>query len=599
MDDFHFVVDPGSALSLQHQVRQRLVESIKRGVLRPGRKLPSSRRLARQIGVCRNTVSLAYESLVAEGHLISRARSGVFVAKDVDDLRVIAGRRPNARITPVTARLTAGLAEDAEFRCPPNWHQYPYPFITGRVDASLLPLREWREATRLSFSRQDVMRWGISSGDTDDAMLTEELRTQVLPSRAIEAAPEQVLVMLSLRQALIIVTDLLVARSTPVLIEEQSEPELARLVADRQGTVLPLHSDARGPVLPRTIPAGAVIIVGRRWSSALERDRADAINAAAAQSDALVLEIDATVDVRESRRTTPALCALDDSGRVIHVSALSSLVALGAAPAVVVATPRFVERARQLRRAQGGDLPPNDQRAWAYFIALGHYAATTSRISRTLLERRTALRDALNHYLHKFVAIRTEPGNSAYWVSGAANVNAMDVAREAATLGVLLEPSAIDGATNTLLMGVTSIGRDRIRPGIEVLSRLIRRDPAQGSRRLADETLQPLRGRALRAALSGSTLLYNTVYGDPCTIEVLRDGRLIGRAGYQNEDCDEGRWWIEDGVWVRQWRNWAYGEALGLVTVVDGRQVRWYKADGLLTDTAVFARKERQKKGSS
>lgn len=595
MDDFHIVVDPHSALSLQHQVRQKLVESIQRGVLRPGRKLPSSRRLARQIGVCRNTVTLAYESLVAEGHLESRARSGVFVATDIDDLRLVAGRRPSARVTPVSARLAASAPEDTEFRCPPHWHQYPYPFITGRIDASLLPLREWREATRLAFSRQDVMRWGVSGGDTDDAMLTEELRTQVLPGRAIEAASEEILVMLSLRQAVIVAMELLVSRGTPVLMEPQQEPEVARLVGERQGTIVPIEADALGPVLPQPLPAGAVIIVSRCWSAMLERERGEAINSIAAGGDAVVVELDAPPEVRESRRATPALCALDSSGRVIHVSSLSPLVALGAAPAVIVAAPRFVERARQIRRAQGGDLPPNDQRAWAYFIALGHYAAAMARISRTLLERRTALRDALNHYLHKFVVIRPEPGSSAYWVTGAAELNAAEVAREAVAFGILLEPTAPGGIGNALRMGVTGIGRDRIRPGVEALARLIRRDPAQGSRRIEEEGLRALGGRALRAALSGATLLYNTVYGDPCTIEVRRDGRLVGRAGYENEDCDEGRWWIEDGMWFRQWRTWAYGEALGLLTVVDGRQVRWYSAEGLLIDTAVLARKVRRK----
>jgi GntR family transcriptional regulator / MocR family aminotransferase len=69
-----------------------------------------------------------------------------------------------------------------------------------------------------------------------------------------------------------------------------------------------------------------------------------------------------------------------------------------------------------------------------------------------------------------------------------------------------------------------------------------------------------LRGQALRRAMAGRTLLYSTVYGEPCTIQARADGALVGRAGYANEDRDSGRWWIEGDRWFRQWHSWAYGE---------------------------------------
>jgi len=47
-------------------------------------------------------------------------------------------------------------------------------------------------------------------------------------------------------------------------------------------------------------------------------------------------------------------------------------------------------------------------------------------------------------------------------------------------------------------------------------------------------------------------------------------------------------------LWFRQWQNWAYGEALGLITVVDGDQVRWYNSDGLFVDTALIVRNKRR-----
>ena len=74
-------IESDSKLGLQAQIRQKLVESIHLGIFKPGTRLPSSRRLAEQLGVARNTVVIACQQLVAEGLLTSRARSGLYVAR--------------------------------------------------------------------------------------------------------------------------------------------------------------------------------------------------------------------------------------------------------------------------------------------------------------------------------------------------------------------------------------------------------------------------------------------------------------------------------------------------------------------------------------
>jgi DNA-binding transcriptional MocR family regulator len=75
MDNTLIFLDADSQLSLQAQIRQKLVEAINSGMFPLGRRLPSSRKLAKQLGVARNTVVLAYEQLIEEGYLISRERT--------------------------------------------------------------------------------------------------------------------------------------------------------------------------------------------------------------------------------------------------------------------------------------------------------------------------------------------------------------------------------------------------------------------------------------------------------------------------------------------------------------------------------------------
>ncbi|MBP6799423.1 MAG: GntR family transcriptional regulator, partial [Luteimonas sp.] len=258
VDELNIVLDPAGPLSLQHQLRYRIIHAIHSGVLRPGRRLPSSRALAARIGVSRNTVGLAYDALIAEGHLVSRARSGIFVASDTPSGRVAAGQAAAGRESALAGRLPAA-SEDGGFRCPNNWHHYPFPFIDGRIDPELLPVAEWREAMRLASSRHEAQEWNRGSGDGDDPMLLDELRGKVLPGCGIDAGLDQLLVTLSARHALQLVGDLLLRRGVPVVLEAPVDAAFERRARDRGADVSLLDPD-----LARPLPPGAVVVTSAR-----------------------------------------------------------------------------------------------------------------------------------------------------------------------------------------------------------------------------------------------------------------------------------------------------------------------------------------------
>jgi GntR family transcriptional regulator / MocR family aminotransferase len=590
--DLGFVIDRGSTLSLQHQLRLRLMDAMNRGVLRPGRKLPSSRELSLQIGIARNTVTLAYEALIAEGHLVSRPRSGIFVADQMPGERVTTGRRGLARRARPAVALVKPAAEPAIFQEPPNWQQHPFPFLDGCLDQSLAPIDEWRESLRLAFSRQGLARWNAGGLAQDDPLFLDQLRSTVLPSWGISAGPDEVLAVASVRHALFLTVHALVQRNMPVLLDVALESEIRSTLQDRGANILPLTTPQEAAGALSEAPSGTLMIVCARTPADQEsraaRHSLGLLKAAVAR-EALLIEYAPSCDVRETLATATVLRSRDVDGRVVLVGSLASAATLGQPPGFVCADASVIELIRRVRSRIGSEFSSGLQRAWSYYLGLGHYTARLGRAQRILQGRRIALRDALQHYLHKFVEIGSIAGSSGYRVSGPPGMNAFELARAAAELGVLIEPEDIS-RPNVFRMGVTSIPKERIRSGVEVLARLIRGDRKLGSRRIEDESSAPLLSRELRRALSGSTWLYNTVYGEPCTLELRSDGALIGRAGYANDDCDTGRWWIENDRWHRQWLHWAYGEVNAYAITIAGDQVRLFNAEGLLVDTSLIVR---------
>jgi len=583
MSDITFALDHDSSLKLQHQLRQKIMDAIYRGVLPPGSKLPSSRNLSLRLGVSRNTVTLAYSALIADGHLVGRDRSGIFVAANVRTGPIVGRRRTPDAESPL-ADMFPPVGQGGEFRCPPNWRQYPYPFLDGCIEPGLTPAREWREAMRFACSPRDARDWSGGNGEVDDPALVGELRRKILPERGIDALPEEMLVFASSRQALQLLAELLVRTGAPVRLEEPVDFEFMQGLHKRRVRLERFDSAS-----PCRLPKGAVVVTSTRRGIASGSPAPPWLLREIRRCGGVIVEQDTPPDVDEPGGFAPAIYAGETHGRVVYVGRLSPVVAGGLPLAVVVAPPAVIERLRRLRRAAGAMPAFMQQRAWAYFIGLGHYAAALHRARRVLGERRAALRDALNHYLHSAVTITTVPGASTHWVRCNDGRSANALARQAASLGALVRPGRLPGAQHAFAMGVTGIELERIREGVRSLARLFYADAEPGGQAQAiDAASSPLSGARLRRELAGKTLVYNTVYGEPCTIRVLGNGELQGVAGHANDDRDTGRWWVEKDRWFRQWRHWAYGEASGFRVVVEDHVIRWYGDDGLCVDRALI-----------
>ena len=97
-----FFLDATFEGTLQQQIQSLVAEGILSGRFRPGEKLPSSRKLAKHLGISRITVTLAYTELLADDYIVARGRSGYYVSDTA----------PQPRLTgkSTVQRDTVGLA---------------------------------------------------------------------------------------------------------------------------------------------------------------------------------------------------------------------------------------------------------------------------------------------------------------------------------------------------------------------------------------------------------------------------------------------------------------------------------------------------------
>ena len=481
-----FRLSSDSGANLQTQLREMVVRAILDGHIPPGSALPSCRRLAKQLGVARNTVVLAYQHLVDDGYLVSRERSGYYVNDDILSGRVHAPPSPASDhiFGPNwERRLHRRPTEQRNIEKPADWQSYPYPFIYGQFDLALFPVAEWRECSRQALSVGAIRRWAADSVDADDPSLIEQIHTRVLPRRGVWANPDEILVTVGAQHALFLLANVVMDSDTRVAMEDPGYPDARNIFSLLSESVLPLPVDANGLVMaPELAHCDYVYVTPSHQyptTVTMSMERRNELLRRSVDDDFIVIEDDYESEYNFVGEPTPALKSLDHAGRVVYIGSLSKTLAPGLRLGYMVGPAPLIREARALRRLMLRHPPANNQRAVALFLGLGHHDSLVRRLSHALKERWQAMGDALGQYLPD--TFRPPAfGGTSYWVRGPETLDVGCLETAAAREGILIERGDVNFAAdpppmNCFRLGFSSVTVDRIEPGIQKLATLVSR----------------------------------------------------------------------------------------------------------------------------
>ncbi|NIP46098.1 MAG: aminotransferase class I/II-fold pyridoxal phosphate-dependent enzyme [Gammaproteobacteria bacterium] len=480
-----FHLSPESGTSLQSQLREMMVRAILGGHILPGSAVPSCRQLAKQLGVARNTVVLAYQHLVDEGYLVARERSGYYVNQDILAGRVSADAaepRSGDMFAPEwSERLRTTPSHWRQIVKPKDWLEYPYPFIYGQCDLALFPVADWRECSRRALSVGAIRGWARDSVDSDDPELLEQIHTRLLPRRGVWASPDEILITVGAQHALYLLASLLFGDDTAVGIEDPGYVDARTIFRMTAARVIGLPVDESGLAADEKLDACDYVYVTPSHQSpttvTMPLERRHQLLARSVDSDFVIIEDDYESEFNFMGQPTPALKSLDHSNRVVYVGSLSKTLAPGLRLGYMVGPKELIDEARALRRLMLRHPPANNERAVALFLSLGHHDSLVRRLSHAYKERWQVMGEALARHLPESARMPAFGGTS-YWVKGPADLDARVLSERAADRGILIEPGDVfffsdDPPRNFFRMGFSSIPVDRIEPGIEILAGIV------------------------------------------------------------------------------------------------------------------------------
>ncbi len=476
-----FFLDPSAEGTLQARIQQMVAQGILAGRFRAGERLPSSRTLAKHLGVSRITVTLAYTELVADDYLTSKGRSGYYVSENAPEPPAFPAQRFNHGTVDWTRAIGQRFTPGLSLEKPSDWANYRYPFIYGQADKTLFDSTNWRLCALRALGMRDFSALTSDYYDGDDPMLVDFVARQTLPRRGILANKDEILVTMGAQNALWLAAQVLLNSRRRAAIEDPCYPALRNILTQSrcQLSVVPVDGDGLPPdaLPPQTdvvfttpshqCPTNATMPLSRR-QALLEKAEAE---------DFVIVEDDYEFEMSFLKSPSPSLKSLDRNGRVIYVGSFSKSLFPGLRLGYLVGPAPFIREARALRATVLRHPPGHIQRTVSYYLSLGHYDALVRRLSKVFHERRQVMDEALNAY-NLTIAGHGTYGGSSVWVRAPFGTDTTALAARLRSDGVLIEPGAPFFAgeappKNYMRLAYSSIPSNRIPDGIRLIANAI------------------------------------------------------------------------------------------------------------------------------
>jgi GntR family transcriptional regulator/MocR family aminotransferase len=468
--------------ALTGQLVAQLRDAIRGDMIPCGTRLPSSRRLADQLGIARNTAVRAYDILVLEGYAETRPASGVFAAKPP-----LIGRFDPVNATP--PRLPAAACAHADvgrLRPSADQHRLSFDFHPGRTNANLFPLRTWRRlllAALTAGGAAEVSRLGDPSGLVE---LRTALSTFLSATRGMLADPARIIITAGAQEAFGLIARALLDPGALAVVEDPCYAGAAHAFLAAGAEIVRAPLDGDGLRLDAVPPGKAALVYvtpAHQYPTGLVMPlhRRREVVAWAAASECVIVEDDYDGDIRYEGSPLPAIAGAAPD-RTIHVGSFSNTLGVGLRLGYMVVPPCLLETMQAAKALYSHGHSWLEQAALAAFIRSGGYVAHLARLRVEYRERRDTLLAALaRHFGEPDVSGETS-GLHLLWHLPPGMPEAATLARLARQARVGVYPMEAAGvwdragsatARRGILLGFGALSPRQIADGIARLSDVV------------------------------------------------------------------------------------------------------------------------------
>ena len=401
-----------------------LYEAVRRAIfsqaLIPGARLPSTRELARDLGLSRNTVLSTFEALLAEGYIVARTGSGTFVAHAAGAPPKGRGRRTAADVARAAALPARSSPEELSkrglrlARFQGGRRLEILPMCGPEADFTLFPMKQWQrlQSRQLRHGHLQLLDYATQGGFMPlRRAIADYLRT----SRAVRVEVEQVVLTAGTQHSLDLCAQLLADVGDTVWMEDPGYWGARCIFESCDLKIEPVGVDDEG-MNPERAPRGSrprliYVTPSNQYPMGVPMSlaRRRLLLQIAARERAWIIEDDYDSELRYSGRPLASLQGLDAGQRVVYVGTFSKVLYPGIKIGYMVVPASLAEpfNSALYDLQRPGQLTV--QAALADFIERGYFVTHIRRLRQAYAERRELLVEALRPQLGRLAQVTSQP----------------------------------------------------------------------------------------------------------------------------------------------------------------------------------------------
>lgn len=466
-----------AGLPLFQRIAEGLAREIRRGRLRGGDRIPSSRKLADTLDVHRNTVLAAFRELESQGYLVTEPARGTFVTGRVPDTGV-PRREQRRQAKKVKLRLAPAPSTPRSFVLASSC----MPLLGGLPDLRQLPIAALTRSYRAALRRQThTLDYQSIFGQP---RFIEVFGRHLAETRGVVANEGEMLVTRGSQQALHLAARALWRPGSVIAVERAGYPPAWEGFRLAGAEIVPIRTDRGGLVvddlarLCEKRDVAAVYVTPHHQyptTVTMTGPRRIALLGLARKARFAIIEDDYDHEFHFESQPVLPLGSMDHGGSVLHIGTLSKIFAPGIRLGYAVGNAELIASMAASRAYIDRQGDHTTELALALMIEDGELQAHVRRMHRSYVIRREALFSSLREHLGPDLCFERPSGGLALWAKVPREISANQWAERASKRGVLVQPASIfylDGRDRPYLrLGYARLDEHEIRIAVERLAR--------------------------------------------------------------------------------------------------------------------------------
>lgn len=458
-------------------------DAIRRGLAPMGTRLPSSRQLAIELGVCRQTVVSAYERLAMEELVETRIGDGTYVAIEIGPIHLA---RSNP--LPKPSRLSERARRMLELPITPHLRDKRGLLSPGVPALEEFPWALWRKAGEptAGSDRSDRLDRVEPLGSP---VLRKAIAEYLAFSRGLLCEPEEVVVTAGSHNAIDLISRVIFDVDDDVWVEDPGYVAGRGTLIANGANVLPVPVDQDGLSVSdglemSPMARAAFITPSHQFPLGVEMSKARrlALLGWAEDQRAWIVENDYGNDFRYEGKPLPTLHRLSrrNGDRVIFVGTFSNALAPGLRLGFIVSPADLIEPIRRARIFSDRQPPEPLQSQLAEFIVRGFLTEHLRKMKSTYQDRRDAIYETLCRHRSCNLDPGELPASGMHLIAKLTRCSDAVVSRKATELDIHVPPLSAffnepGNAPQGLVIGFAGTPANRANRASKALCNLIER----------------------------------------------------------------------------------------------------------------------------